>query len=135
MATTPDPPSSGLLGSARGLLASLLEMGETRLQLASTELEEERLRVAELLVYAAFALFFLGVGLVLAALLLVLWVDEAHRTLALAVVTAVYLCVGAAAAVAWRRKANSKPRFLGATIDELRRDRTALRHAAQPRGE
>lgn len=135
MTPTPDPSPSGLLGAARGLLASLLEMGETRLQLASTELEEERLRLAELLLYATFSLFFLGVGLVLAALLLVLLVDAAHRMQALAVVTAVYLGAGVSGAVLWRRKARNKPPLLGATIDELRRDQAALLRATRSRDE
>ncbi|HJW11335.1 MAG TPA: phage holin family protein [Albitalea sp.] len=126
MADTPQPPSPGLLGSARGLLASLLEMGETRIALASTELEQERLRVAELLIYATFALFFLGVGLVLAALLLVLWVPEVNRVPALATVTLLYLGIGVTGVVLWRRKSRSKPRLLGSTIDELKRDRAAL---------
>lgn len=135
MTPTPDPPASGLPEAARGLLASLLEIGATRLQLASTELEEERLRLTELLLYATFALFFLGLGLVLAALLLVLLVDEAHRPQALAAVTAVYLGVGAAGAVLWRRRARSKPPLLGATIDELRRDQAALLRAIHSRSE
>lgn len=39
MDATPPP---GLLGSARAVLAGLVEIGQTRLQLASTDLEEER---------------------------------------------------------------------------------------------
>jgi uncharacterized membrane protein YqjE len=116
-----------LLGSARGLLGALLEMGETRIALASTELEQERLRVAELFLYATFSLFFLGVGLVLAALLLVLWVPEVNRVPALAAITLLYLGIGVAGIVIWRRKARSKPRLLGSTIDELKRDRAAVR--------
>ncbi|HJV95477.1 MAG TPA: phage holin family protein, partial [Albitalea sp.] len=92
----------------------------------STELEQERLRVAELLIYATFALFFLGVGLVLAALLLVLWVPEVNRVPALATVTLLYLGIGVTGVVLWRRKSRSKPRLLGSTIDELKRDRAAL---------
>ena len=135
MAHPTDPPSPGLLGSARGLLASLLEIGETRLQLASTEIEEERLRLAGLLICATCALFFIGVGLVLAAVLLVLWVDAEHRMLALAALTALYLGAGAIAAFLWRQQAARKPRFLGATIAELRRDQMALRDAGLPSAE
>ena len=127
MSDTPQPASPGLLGSARGLLGALLEMGETRIALASTELEQERLRVAELFLYATFSLFFLGVGLVLAALLLVLWVPEVNRVPALAAITLLYLGIGVAGIVIWRRKARSKPRLLGSTIDELKRDRAAVR--------
>lgn len=119
-------PPSGLLGSTRQVLAALLEIGHTRLQLASVELEEERLRVAELLLYAAAALFFLGIGLVFAALLLVLLYWNSQRELVLGGVTAVFLVVGVGLATAWRRKAGHKPKLLAATIVELRRDGDAL---------
>ncbi|MDP1690815.1 MAG: phage holin family protein [Burkholderiaceae bacterium] len=119
-------PQPGLLGSARQVLVALIDIGQTRLQLASTELEEERLRVAELLLYAAAALFFLGIGLVLAALLLVLLYWNSQRELVLGGVTAVFLVIGVGLAMAWRRKAGRKPRLLATTIDELRCDRDAL---------
>lgn len=124
MNATPPPP--GLLGSARAALAGLVEIGQTRLQLAATELEEERLRVAELLLYACAALFFLGLGLVLAALLLVLVFWDENRVLALTLETVLFLALGAGLAVAWRRKANAKPQLLATTLAELKRDRIAL---------
>lgn len=115
----------GLLGSARAVLVALLEIGQTRLQLASTELEEERLRIAELLLFATAALFFLGIGLVLATLLLVLLFWDA-RVLVLALAAAVSLVIGAGLAVTWRRKAAAKPPLLASTVAELKRDREAL---------
>jgi uncharacterized membrane protein YqjE len=116
----------GLLGSARAVLVALLDIGQTRLQLASTELEEERVRVAELLLWAAAALFFLGVGLVMAGLLLVLVFWDGPRVLALALVAGAFLAAGVVLAVGWRRKARTKPPLLATTVAELRRDRDAL---------
>jgi uncharacterized membrane protein YqjE len=116
----------GLLGSARRVLATLLEIGQTRLQIASTELEEERLRLAELMLWATFSLFFLGVGLVLASLLLVLLFWEGQRELVLATISAVFLIVGAWAGTTWRRKSRNKPALLATTIAEFKRDRAAL---------
>ena len=122
----------GLLGSARLVLGALVDIGQTRLQLASTELEEERLRIAELLVFAAAALFFLGLGIVLATLLLVLVFWDGPRVLALSAVTAVFLALGIGLALTWRRKSRAKPPLLGATLAELQRDRDAL--AGRPAG-
>jgi len=122
--TTPQP---GLLGSARAVLAVLVEIGQTRLQLASTELEEERLRLAELLLYATLALFFLGIGLILASLLLVLLFWDGPRLLVLGLLTGLFLAAGLGLAAAWRSKARHKPALLATTLDELRRDRDALR--------
>jgi uncharacterized membrane protein YqjE len=121
--TTPQP---GLLGSGRLVLAALIEIGQTRLELASTELEEERLRLTELLLYGVVALFCVGVGLVLALLLLVLVFWDGPRVLVLAIETAVFLGTGLVLVAVLRHKARNKPRLLATTIDELRRDRDAL---------
>ena len=123
----------GLLGSARAVLVALLEIGQTRLQLASTELEEERLRIAELLLFATAALFFLAIGIVLATLPLVLLFWDGPRVPVLALAAAVYLAIGAGLAAAWRRKAAAKPPLLASTLAELQRDREALiQHSTGP---
>lgn len=116
----------GLFGSARRVLGALVDIGQTRLQLAGTELEEERLRLAELLLYATAALFCLGVGIVFATLLLVLVFWDGPRLLVLSLAVLLYLATGAGLALAWRRKARSKPPLLATTMAELRRDRDAL---------
>jgi uncharacterized membrane protein YqjE len=118
--------AQGLLGSARAVLVALLEIGQTRLQLASTELEEERLRIAELLLFATAALFFLAIGIVLVTLLVVLLFWDGPRVLVLAAAATLFLALGVGLAAAWRRKSRAKPALLATTIDELRRDRDAL---------
>lgn len=123
----------GLLGSARRVLVALIEIGQTRLQLATTEVEEERLRVAELLIYATLTLFFLGIGLVLASLLLVLLYWDSHRELVLASVSALFLALGVGLAVTWRHKARHKPKLLATTIAELQRDRQVLQSSLRGR--
>jgi uncharacterized membrane protein YqjE len=116
----------GLFASARSVLGALVDIGQTRLQLASTELEEEYLRLGQLLMYAAAGLFFLGVGIVLATLLLVLVFWDGPRTLVLSLAVLLYLAAGAGLALTVRRKARSKPPLLATTLAELRRDRDAL---------
>ncbi len=130
MHATPQP---GLLGSARQALAALIEIGRTRLELATTELEEERLRVAELLLCAAASLFFLGVGLVFAAMLLVVLFWDGQRELVLSAVTAVFLALGSGLTLAWRRKLRAKPKPLANTLAELQRDSEALQHGMPSR--
>lgn len=116
----------GLLGSARSALALVVEIAQTRLQLAATELEEERLRIAELLIYAVAALFCLGLGLVLGSVLLVLLLWDGPRWLVLGLETAFFLSVGAGLAAGWRRKAGRGHKFLASTLTELERDREAI---------
>jgi len=108
------------------LSAALLDLGQSRLRLAAVEVEEERLRVAELLLWATCALFLLGVGVVCAAGLLVLLCWNGPREVVLGVVAAAFIGSGLAALAVWRRKARQKPPFLGATLAELERDRAAL---------
>ena len=54
----------GWASAARGLAATALDIGQTRLTLAATELEEERLRLARqaLCITAAFVFAALGIG-------------------------------------------------------------------------
>ena len=58
-------PISGLIGSLKGALSTLVAIAQTRLQIISTELQEEVGRAAELLLWAFVALFAAGIGLFL----------------------------------------------------------------------
>lgn len=122
----PHKPVGGLLASMRVVAGAVVALAATRLELAATELEEERLHIAELLLWAALALFCLGVGTVFAGLLTVLLLWDGPREVALGALTAAFLAGGALAAGAWRHKAARKPRLLAATLAELRSDGAAL---------
>lgn len=111
----------------RDLLAALLDIGRVRLELASTELQQERLRLAELLIYAVLALFFVSTGLVIAAILIAVLFWDSHRVAALAGEAALFLVLGGWLGHAMRRKARQRPPLFAATLDELRRDGEALR--------
>ena len=125
-ASDPMGAPAGLLESARAVAGAVLALGCARLQLASTEVEEERLRLAELLLWATVALFFLGLGLVFAALLLVVLAWNGPREIVLAALAAGFLGVSAWSAVTWRRKARAKPPFLVATLAEFRHDAAVI---------
>lgn len=118
--------SAGLLHSAQSLLASLLALARTRLELFGTELQEELARLLYMVIGAVAALLLaaLGAGLAAAALLIALPAEQ--RVSAAALIAA--LAFGAALAAAWlvRRLALGKPRPLHASIAELERDREAL---------
>ena len=72
----------GLQAAAQRVLADVIDIGRTRLELAAVELEEERLRITALLIHAALALILLFVGLLLAAAWIVLWCEPAQRATA-----------------------------------------------------
>lgn len=119
-------PAKGLFDSLKGLAASLVAIAHTRLDLLSTDLEEERARLVSVLVMLFVALFCLGVGVVLLALLVVVAFWESHRLLALGGVTALFLA-GGATAFGWaRHKLRTKPRLFAASLAELSKDRQQL---------
>ncbi len=118
--------SGGLLHSATVLAATLVGILQTRLTLLSADLHDDREYLLALLLATLIALFCLGVGVILATILLVLAFWEGHRLAALGVATGMFM---AAALVAWRyavHKARSKPRLFEASLAELSKDRQLL---------
>ncbi|MCZ8234306.1 MAG: phage holin family protein [Inhella sp.] len=116
----------GLWAALRGVASAALALGSTRLELAATELEEERLRWAELALWATLTLCCLVVGTVFSGLLIVLLLWDGPRELALAGLSVAFLLAGWGACRTWRRKARDKPPLLAATRAELRDDCQAL---------
>lgn len=116
----------GLFESLTGFAATLVALAQTRLELLSTDLEEERLHVFSLLVSVLAALFLVGVGLVLATILLVVAFWDAHRLLALGSLAGFFLAAGLAVAGVAVRKARTKPRLFAASLSELNKDRQQL---------
>lgn len=119
-------PAGGLFASLRQLLATVLEMAQVRVDLFVTEIEQEKLRVFDGLLWAGMALMLLGVGVVLLCGFVVLLLWDGHRLATLGVLTLLFLGAGAFLMRAARRRLRSPARALSATIDELQRDMAAL---------
>ena len=119
--------AAGLFASLKTLAASLTGIVQTRLALLSTDVAEARERLIALLVLALVALFALGVGVVLLAILIAAAYWETHRLAVLGALAAAFL--GGAAAAAWLavRKLRDGPRPFAASLAELDRDREQLR--------
>ncbi|MDR3394039.1 MAG: phage holin family protein [Parasulfuritortus sp.] len=116
----------GLLASLSVLAGTLTGIIHTRLDLLSSDLEEDREHWLSLLVLALVALFFMGVGVVLAVILLVVAFWDTYRLLALGTLAALFLGSGLAAWLIAVRRARAKPRLFEATLSELRKDRQQL---------
>ena len=116
----------GLFESLKTLSVSLVGIVHTRLELLSTDIAEEREHLITLLILVLLALFFLGVGVVLLALLIVVAFWESHRLLALGGVTGFFLL--ASAGMAWLavHKTRTRPRLFAASLAELSKDRQHL---------
>ena len=118
--------SKGLLESLATLAATLVAIAHTRLDLLSTDLEEDREHLLSLLVLTLAALFCLGVGLVLATILLVVAFWDTHRILVLSTLAGCFLAAGMAAWGFAIHKARTKPRLFAASLSELLKDRQQL---------
>ncbi len=118
--------SPGLIGSLRALLATLLAMAHTRLELLGVEVREEFARIGQILMWACVGLLFFGLGVVFVSLALVMAFWETHRLLILSLLGGGFLAL---AAFAWRSVValtQEKPRMFEASLGELERDRDKL---------
>jgi uncharacterized membrane protein YqjE len=119
-------PVGGLFTSIAQLLATAVGIAQTRLELLSTELQEEIHRVAEIMVFAAIALLAAGVGLFLLALVVIFVFWDTHRMAASIGVTAAFFLIALVAGLVLRAKVRAKPPLLDATLAELKKDRANL---------
>jgi len=119
--------SAGLMESAQGFLAGLLDLGRTRFELFGTELREELAHLATALLGGLAVLVLAALGLAFVGLTIIVYVGEANRVAA-AIGVALFFFL-ASALVAWvlHRRTEAKPRAFDATIAELQRDLTAIK--------
>ncbi len=119
-------PVIGLFRSLANLFAKIIAIVQTRLELLTTELQEEMHRVAEILVWTLVGLLAAGMGLFLASLAIIFVFWDTHRVLASVVVTAAFFAIAIVAGVTLRVKVRDKPPMLDATRAELAKDRAQL---------
>jgi uncharacterized membrane protein YqjE len=119
-------PVSGLFKSLANLVATVIAIAQTRLELLTTDLQEEMHRVAEILVWTLVALLAALIGLFLAALAIIFVFWDTHRLLAAVLVTSAFFVIALGAVVVLRVKIRTKPRMLDATLAELAKDREQL---------
>jgi uncharacterized membrane protein YqjE len=124
-----EAPQTGIVAALKRMLATLVALVHTRLELFTTEIEEEIQRAASILLWALIALFFGSLTVLMAAVmvLVVFWDD--HRILAAGCIMGTFLLLTLVFALLARARLRAKARFMGASIDELKRDREALERA------
>jgi uncharacterized membrane protein YqjE len=120
---------AGVLESAKRMLATLVALVQTRVELFTTEIEEEIQRAASILLWALVALFFgsLAVLMLAVTVLVVFWDD--HRVLAAGLITGTFVLLTVIFALLARARLRAKPRFMSASLNELKRDRDSLERA------
>ena len=118
--------TESLLESLRGVAKTFVALVQTRIEIFASEVDEERARVGRILVLAVVALFCLGLALVLGVLLIVVLFWDNNRLLALGLLTGVFALGGVGALLALRSAVRNRPKFLSATLAELRKDQKGL---------
>ena len=114
----------GLLQSAQALLATVLGLARTRLELLSVEMQEVLARLVLLIIGAVAAILLGALALGFGAAALVMTVAPEHRV---AVSAGLALAFAAAAAfIGWKVRREAKVRAFTASITELERDGKAL---------
>ena len=116
----------GLFESLKTLSASLVGIVQTRLELLSTDVAEEREHLIALLVVGLVALFCLGVGIVLLAILIAVAFWGSHQFAALGGLNGIFLAAGTGVAWLAMHKARTRPRLFAASLAELSKDRQHL---------
>lgn len=112
----------GFLDSLKALLSTFVNLLEIRLDLISTEVEEEQERLKGAVFLGAIAFFCAGLGVVLLTLFVVAIFPEPHRLYLLGGFALLYLALGLLAGLCLRKKARSKPKLFSATLSELTKD-------------
>lgn len=121
-------PFRRIVGSISGVLATIVAIGRTRLELLTVEVREELQRAAEVLAWGFAALLAAGAGILFAALAVIFTFWETHRILAAVLVAAGFFVLAAIAGLVVRARLNAQSAFLQATLAELARDEEALRN-------
>jgi uncharacterized membrane protein YqjE len=119
--------SPKFLESLRNLAGSVVSMLQTRLELASVELAEERTRLMKVALLACFGLVFFSMALMTFTLLVAILFWETYRWQAIGTIVVFYLACAAICLLVARHKVRSAPSLFEATLAELDKDREMLR--------
>lgn len=114
--------SGGLKESLKRVAGSLLAIVHTRLEMLSGEMEEERLRVVQMLLYGSIVFFLFGVAAVLLTAMVVVVFWDSYRLPILAGFAGMYLIAGMVALSILRRLAREKSKLFSASLAELDED-------------
>lgn len=118
--------STGLMDSLKRMVGTLLVILQTRIELLSNEMEEERLRVGQILLYGSVALLFFGWAIMLLTMFVLVLFWDSHRLLVLGGFAALFFVAGLLACNALRRVARARSKLFSTSLAELANDRDWL---------
>lgn len=115
-----------LFSSIKSLAATGASIAQSRLELLSLDVQIARSKFISLLVMIVCALFFLFFGLVMLALLIVIYSWEADRIFALSLLTSAFIGFGLILVFLTLQSLRTMPKLFEASITELAKDQKAL---------
>jgi len=118
--------SSGFVGSLRALADGLLATAQERLELFGVELQEEKFRLIQTIVWISAAIFAGGMAITFASITLVYLFWESARLAVLGALTLFYSGALVVAIVAFRRHLARQPRPFAASLQEIQNDRACI---------
>ena len=116
-----------LFTSIRRLLATVLELVQVRIDLLSTELELEKRRIFEGLLWGAIAVVVLIVGLVMACGFVMLLFWDSYRLVAAGVMTLLFLGGSVLLAMGAKHRLSNLAGIVHLSLAELKQDISKLR--------
>lgn len=124
--------AGGLRASLQGMLSTLLAILQTRLELLSTEVEEEKRRLLATMAWGAVSILLGTMALAFLAVFITVLFWSTHRELVLGLMTLSFAggCVWAFRQAA--RQLQASGQWLDATLAELQSDRQALSPVPSP---
>jgi uncharacterized membrane protein YqjE len=115
--------------AVRRIGATVLDMLQTRLELAAVEIEEESRRLLGYFVLALLALILFGVAMLLVSLAIILVFWDGYRIEAAVTLAALFGIAAGLIGMKLRADFSSRPRLLAATVGELNKDINFIRNA------
>ena len=119
-------PARGLLASLRQFVGTLLDIAQVRLELLGTEIEFEKRRLFDGLLWAGMAVLLLGLGLVLLCGFVILLLWDGYRLAAVGTLAVLFLGAGVLSMQSARRRMRHSSGMFTASLSELQRDRAGL---------
>jgi uncharacterized membrane protein YqjE len=123
--------TDGIVRSGRRMLAILVSMVRTRLNLLAVELMQEKSRIWLLLLLTALALLFALMAVLTLSLFVIVAFWEDNRLLAIGCLFAFYVAATLATLFVLRRKSKVGSKLFSGTLDELAKDSAALEDELQ----
>lgn len=127
----PPRATDGIVRSGRRMLAIVVGMARTRLNLLAVELMQEKSRIWLLFLLTALALLFAFMALLTLSLFVVVAFWEDNRLLAIGCLFAFYVAATLAASFVLRQKSRAGSGLFAGTLEELAKDSAALEDEIQ----